>query len=170
MLVTLSWVWPVVSVQAAPIEKNFLFFVEIQSTFSPSYEILSPGGINKPIEGQITLNSRQCLHTLKPIPVALWQVSPDGSTRSPVPAFRMKWTAVSAEYSGDGTSETIPADLLKVTVDHQDTPVGSSFELSSGLLGYNQVAVHSDEPLPGSSQGNSRLIVRLAGVFESLIE
>ena len=171
-LIALLWsLLPAHWLGAAPIEKNFLFFVEIEDRFSPTYLILGPAGGELP-NGQIALNARQCLHTIKPIPVSLWRVTPDGSSRSPVPAFRMKWTQVSAEYRGGDTSnsEPIPAALVKVTVDHQDTPVGTSFELSSSLLGYNQVAVHSDEPLPAPSPGNISLVVQLAGVFENVID
>lgn len=160
---------PAITPASSPIEKNFHFSVDIEARFNPSYQILGRDG-HALTYGQVTLDAVKRLRTVTTIPVSVWQIAPDGSSRSPVAAYRMKWTEVSAEYSGEYASEPIPASLIKVTVDQQEIGIGSSFDLNSGLLGYNQVAIHSDDPLPASESGNNRLVVRLAAVFENVIE
>ena len=157
------------SLAAPPIEKRLHFSVVIEARFSPSYEILGMHGAGL-TPGQVTLDSASRLRTQRSVPLTLWQVSPDGNSRSQVKAFRMKWTEVSAEYIGDSGSEAIAPSLVRVAVDYQQTAIGNSFELAGSVLGYHQVEVYSDEAIASSAKGFSRIIVRLAGVFENVIE
>ena len=147
---------------------TFSLSVNIDSTlFHSSYAFAGPGGGELPT-GRLHLRADQRLVTSKLLPFTVWETSPDGTSRTQVEQYTMRFTGLQAAWQGDYPDEPVPAELFTLAIDGNKVTMNTDLTIDSRALGQNQLAI-SSEPLPPRTGLNGTIRVTLAAMFVNKI-
>ena len=117
------------------------------SAFERSYRFVFPNGVDNQGIGGLVLQSDRRLRTSQPIPFAVWETLPDGTTQQQVMQYTMRFTAIQAMWHGDAPSESISSKLITTSIDDVPVSIGANFNVDSRANHHSLLSIAS-EPLP----------------------